>query len=141
MAAPPPPDARAPIKQHRASPQTPFSHSISALLVPSHFLDELWLSSLYFAAARPFLQLPPRASPVSTWMSPSPFPPTCSSIFPTRIGRLAKLWRDCSYTSILGPWWTKGPAGSRPHGPSPPLFAADKCPKCKYSEPVLHRAP
>jgi hypothetical protein len=67
MAARSPPDAQAPIKRHRASLQATFPHSISAFLILSHLLDELRPLSLYFAAARPFLQLPRRASsPVST---------------------------------------------------------------------------
>jgi hypothetical protein len=61
MAAQPPSDVRAPIKWHRASPQTPSPNSISAFLAPSHLLDELWPSSLYFCCCSAF----PTAASVS----------------------------------------------------------------------------
>jgi hypothetical protein len=93
MATRTPPDVQAPIKRHRACPQTTFPQSISAFLALKHLLDELRPSSLYFTTARLSLQLPRQVSPsVSIRTPPSPFPPIRSSNFPTGTGRLVKLW-------------------------------------------------
>jgi hypothetical protein len=72
---------------------------------------------------------------------PPRFPQLAATFSPPEQAAWQSSSEKCSCASILGPSWTEGPAGSWSHGPSPRLFPAEKCPKSRYSEPVLHRSP